>query len=587
MKRVHFALFFLVSVLSFNCQKEFSKAGFGINNTDNNVSAPVVATLQGNIIDETGQPATGVQIKVGAKTTTTDANGYFRIIDAALDKNASLVTAEKPGYFKAYRTFNATPAVNQVVIKLLKKTLAGSVNATNGGDIALSNGAKISLPANSVVSESNGLPYTGSINVYAAYIDPTGADITETIPGSFMANDKNNKRVTLKSFVMMAVVLESTSGEKLQITSGNTAKLTIPIPSSVQSSATASISLWSIDEQTGLWKEEGVATKSGTNYTGDVKHFSFWNCDFSEPAVTISMILKNSSGLPLIYASVLVRADTGGIARGYTDSLGQVNGLVPANENLMLQVLDECGVTVYSQNIGPFSQNTNLGNITVGNSTSSVVTIQGTLIDCNNAPVSNGYALISYSNMVRYAGTNNKGEFSMTFITCSAIQSTVDIFGVDLVSLQQGPTVTISISSTGVNTGNIFACGTLASEYIKFDLDGTQHNLINSGMDSFYVYTYPGPIPLFTTSASGSQFGTYISFEFNHNQAAGTFPMTRLLLSNSAGCVLVQPFNINLTNYPQNIGEFYEGNFSGQFKDSVSLGSLHNINCTFRMKKSQ
>jgi len=586
MKRLHFALFlFLISVLSFNCNKEFSATNFDTTNTGSNLPAPVIATLQGNILDENGQPATGVQIKAGSKITTTSAKGYFRIVDATLDRNASMVVAEKAGYFKAYRTFNATSGVNQVVIKLIRRTLAGTVNATTGGDITLSSGAKISLPANGIVKEQDGLPYTGSINVYASYIDPTAADINETVPGSFMANDKNDKRVTLKSFGMMAVVLESISGEKLQMTKG-TANLTIPIPSSAQSSAPATISLWFVDEQTGLWKEEGIATKNGTNYTGDVKHFSFWNCDFGEPAVTISMIIKNSSGLPLIYTGVLVKGDTGSIAHGYTDSLGQASGLVPANENLILEILDECGAIIYSQNIGPFSQNTNLGNITVGNSTSSVVTIKGTLINCNNTPISNGYALISYDNMIRYASASSNGDFSISFVTCSAIQSGFDIFGVDALSMEQGPTVKITAGSTEINAGNIFACGTIVSEHIKFNLDGTEHNLINSsGRDSFAVYTYPGVPPLFTTYVLGSQFGTYINFEFNHNQATGIFPMTRLNVSNSNNCVIIKPFDVNVTNYPQNVGEFYEGNFSGQFADSLDLTSLHNINCSFRLKK--
>ena len=49
--------------------------------------------------------------------------------------------------------------------------------------ITLSNGAKISLPENGIVKESDGLPYTSSINVYAAYIDPTATNINETVPG--------------------------------------------------------------------------------------------------------------------------------------------------------------------------------------------------------------------------------------------------------------------------------------------------------------------------------------------------------------------------------------------------------------------
>ena len=344
--------------------------------------------------------------------------------------------------------------------------------------------------------------------MYAAYIDPTAADINETVPGSFMANDKNNKRVTLKSFGMMAVVLESTSGEKLQIAKGNTAKLTIPIPSSVQSSAPATISLWYVDEQTGLWKEEGIATKNGTNYIGEVKHFTFWNCDFSEPAVTISMIVKNSSGFPLIYASVLIKSDTGGIAHGYTDSLGQVSGLVPANENLILQVLDECGATIYSQNIGPFSQNTNLGNITVGNTTSSIVTIKGKLLNCSNAPVINGYAIIYLDNIARYAGVKSNGDFSTTFVTCSGSAATCEILGVDDVAQQQGTIINATITSPITNAGNISTCGTSALEFINYKLDGTDYALSKiSPMDSLIAVTESLPAPLFTTSVMGYSYG--------------------------------------------------------------------------------
>lgn len=588
MKRIYFALFLLfISVLSFNCQKEFSTTGFGTGNPDNSLPAPVTATLQGNILDETGQPAGLVQITVGSKTVTTNASGYFRIINAALDKNASLVVAEKPGYFKAFRTFNATSGVNQVVIKLIKKTWAGSVNAANGGDVVLSNGAKISLPANGVVTESDGLNYTGSINVYAAYIDPNSSDINETIPGSFMANDKNNKRVTLVSFGMMAVVLESTSGEKLQIAKNNTATLTTPIPSSVQLAAPTTISLWYIDEQTGLWKEEGIATKNGTNYIGAVTHFTFWNSDFSDPAITLSMSLKNAKGQPLVYASIEVTGTGGGLAHGYSDSLGQMSGLVPANENLILQVLDECGGAAYSQNIGPFAQDTNLGNIIVGNSTSSIVTVEGKLLNCSNVPVSSGYAIISYGNIVRYASGNNNGDFTISFVTCPGNQAAFDIFGVDALSLQQGPTVKISAGPSEINTGNISACGTTVSEYITFNLDGTDHNLINAtGMDSsVFAYTYPGPPPLYTTYISGNQSGAIISFDFNHNQASGTFPAGTFSVMNFNNTKLIQPFNVIITNYPQVAGDFYEGNFSGQFRDSSNLSTIHTINCSFHLKK--
>ena len=158
MKRIYHVLLVLsVALISFKCQKELSRTNFG--EQANNQSSPITATLQGNIIDENNQPAAGVIVSVGTKTATTNSHGYFRIVDALLDKNASLVTAEQAGYFKAYRTFNATAGVNQVVIKLIKKTLAGTIDATTGGSVSMPGGAQISLPANGVVNTTGNALY--------------------------------------------------------------------------------------------------------------------------------------------------------------------------------------------------------------------------------------------------------------------------------------------------------------------------------------------------------------------------------------------------------------------------------------------
>jgi hypothetical protein len=585
MKRLHLALFILlISIISFNCQKDLSFTKPGLENVDNTLKAPITSTLQGNILDENDQPAAGVQITVGAKNSITNENGYFRIVDAALDKNASLVTAEKPGYFKAFRTFNATSGVNQVLIKLLKKSLTATIDAKTGGEVILPNEAKISLPANGFITESNGISYNGSVNVYTSYIDPKSSDINQTIPGSFMADDKNNRRVSLISYGMMAVVLESTSGEKLQIAKNNTAKLTIPIPSSLQSSASSTISLWYVDEQTGLWKEEGMAAKKGGNYEGEVKHFSFWNCDQGIDGIALSLTLKNQQGLPIIYAGINITSNKYGSTYGYTDSLGQVSGLVPANENLILKIIDQCGVAVDSMSIGPFSQNTNLGSIS-SNTTSSVSTVRGKLIDCNNSPVSNGYAIINYDNMVRYADVDNDGNFSITFVKCLGSQASCEILGVNDLSQQQGQSVHVSLNQPEINAGNISACGVSSIENINYTFDGIDYN-ISGTEDSLIAYTNEVAPPLFTTYISGNKSGgSNITFDFNHNQSAGIFSIDKLSVNNFYSIGLIKPFNITVTNYPQNVGEFYEGNFSGQFRDSLNLTPLHTINCSFRIRR--
>lgn len=586
MKRLFYAILLIsISVISFNCQKEISYSGIGVPPAPgNNNPNPITATLQGNIVDENGQPAMGVAIKVGSKTATTNARGYFRIINAALDEEESMITAEKTGYFKAYRVFSATSGVNQVMIRLIKKTSAGSVNASSGGTVTLANGSKVSLPANGVVKAAGG-SYTGNVNVYTSYIDPSSPNIAQTVPGSFLATDKDNNRVVLASYGMMAVELESPSGEKLQIASGQKATLTMAIPTSLQASAPATISLWYVDEQTGLWKEEGTATKTGTTYVGEVKHFSYWNCDVPGPTVNLKAKFLSPEGLPLVYAQVIIRPVSGYYsAHGMTDSLGQVSGPVPANTNLILEVLSVCGSAAYTQNIGPFSSDVNLGTITV-NPNPNIITLQGRLVNCSGNPVTNGFAVITHSNMVRYVNvTGSNGEFATIFTVCGGTPTTGEIYGVDAGAQQQGSTVNVNIIAPTTNAGNIAACGTATLQYINYNIDGTNYSVSSLiPADNFMGQVYD------SLASHGSVLGGYhgnnlaLLLQFEHNQAAGTFPVLHLGLPAGTSTGLIAPFNVTLTNYPANNTQYFEGVFSGQFKDPANMP--HTINGSFRVRR--
>ena len=90
---------------------------------------------------------------------------------------------------------------------------------------------------------------------------------------------------------MMAVELQGASGESLNIAEGSTATLTFPIPQEILGNAPAEIPLWSFNENLGLWVEESVASLQGSNYVGEVSHFSFWNCDAPFELVELSFQL--------------------------------------------------------------------------------------------------------------------------------------------------------------------------------------------------------------------------------------------------------------------------------------------------------
>ena len=591
MKRIVCSLMLVfIAVSFFQCQKDLGYVG------DPDVvpvipeaisPEPITAILQGNILDENNQPAAGVSITAGRKTATTNASGYFRIVSALLDKKTSLVVAEKAGYFKGLRVFAATSGTNQVVIKLVKKTLAGTVSATNGGMATLANGAKILLPANGVVTASTGVAYTGDVTVYAAYIDPSASDISETVPGSFAANDKTGKRVTLSSYGMMAVELTSATGDKLQIKTGLAATLTTPIPLVSIASAPATISLWSINDSTGLWKEEGTATKQGNNYVGDVSHFSFWNCDQPLNAVYLSMTLHTPDSLPVVYSLVkITRSGTGfqTSAYGYTDSLGQVSGMVPANESLLLEILDPCYNVVYTKTLAALTQNTDLGIITVASS-SYLNTFKGTLLNCSGLPVTNGYAFISIDNIVRYAAVDSLGNFDVTFITCVSSGSAAQVIGVDNTTQQQGSVATITLTSPVTNAGSITACGTSSVQYINYKLDNVTYNITSAANDSITAYssglgTANPTTYIMGNSISNNSNSIYFSAAAG---ALGTFALQQLTVGNFSSVALIPPFNITFTQFATTVGSFYEGSFSGSFSDS---SVIHTINSNFKIRRS-
>ena len=580
----------LISILSLSCQKEVKDdslnpgSGGGTGTTIN--PTPVTGNVTGKVVDNNGIAVAGAIVRSGNKSTVTDSRGLFRFDNIQLDKYASLVTAEKTGFFKAYRVFSASASNTSFVkLKLVQKTLIGNVDAAAGGSVNLPDNSKIILPASGVVIKSNNQNYTGSVKIYAAVIDPTSTDIAQIVPGGFQGIDASNYRVILKSFGMLAVELEGNSGEQLQIAAGKTARLRFTIPALLRSSAPATIPLWSVDETTGLWKQEGNATKGSDYYEGDVSHFSFWNCDVSSQTVFLELTVATADGsLPYTHVRI-TRANGGGSSYGFTDSTGHVGGLVPKNEPLLLEILNNCYQPVYSQNIGPFSSNTNLGAITIIPQPLTSLTVTGNAVNCSNQSVTNGNALIYFDGLYYNTPIIN-GSFSITVTRCSAT-TPIEVLAIDNAGLQQSNIWTGSASSGTVNTGILAACGSSSISYIDYVIDGSNYSLntANPG-DSISTFGYTGSTQT-STYVFGfrvSQPNMYINFHTN-NAGVGTFPLTYLNINQyDSLTTLVAPFNVTFTSYGAP-GEFIEGNFSGQIRET-STNNLHNVSATFRVRRN-
>lgn len=552
------------------------------------VNEKVTASVKGRVVDETGKPLSGVTVKSGIVVTVTDINGYFKFNNIQLNKTDGFVTAELSGYFKGIRTFIPnTTALNYVQIQLIPKIVKGSFAATSGGTVSIQTGATVSLPSNGVVNAASNITYTGTVNVVGAYLDPTAANLASVMPGNLMGVTSTYQRRLLQTYGMMVVELEGGAGEKLQIASGKTATLTMPIPASLQGSAPSSIPLWYFNDSTGLWKEEGVATKQGNNYVGTVTHFSFWNCDVPNNYVTLSMTLKDQNGNPLPFYKVkFTNTNNGQSTWGWSDSSGFVSGAVPLNVTLQMQVYNNCDAVIYSQNIGPFSANTNLGIITVNITNIPTVTFSGAVINCQGYSVTNGYIQILLDGVYTMAPVNN-GLFSVTIERCNSASASATLTAIDIQTSEQSNVVNQVVTTGAYIIPVMNACGNPISQYINY-------TLINSiSGDTTRIYFSPPADTLqnfyqgSSTRIEGARLGamTPATFFIFPGTSVGNFPVYLKLNSTNKAYMASGGSVINISHYGS-VGGYITGSFSGNMYDSSGGNALYKTFLVFTVKRT-
>lgn len=442
------------------------------------LSTKVSASVTGFVTDEQDDPVYGASVKAGTITTTTDKYGYFEIKNTMLVKEASTVTVEYAGYFKGIKTFAAREGKSTFFrIKLMPKTIAGTIQAGLGGFVLLPNGLSISFPSNAVKNAATGLSYTGTVSVAAQWIDPTSSELNKIMPGDLRGINASGFIKGLETYGMAAIELTGSTGELLQIADGKKAGISFPLPASISSTAPATIPLWYFDESKGLWKEEGVATKTGDKYVGEVSHFSFWNCDVPNNYVQFSCTILDYNNNPVHYAlvKISVLSNPNNAGWGYTNPSGYVSGYVPPNSSLKLELFSpdiNCSAPVYSQNFNTVNTTYSAGNIIIPNTNISIANISGTVTNCNNNPVQNGYVMITIHNQFTLYNLNNSGVYNFSVFIC-ANPAPISIFAVDLDSMKESTIVGYNLVA-GINAiPNLQACNIFRSFYDgKFIMNG-------------------------------------------------------------------------------------------------------------------
>ncbi|HEV8273842.1 MAG TPA: hypothetical protein VGQ04_21165 [Chitinophagaceae bacterium] len=238
-------------------------------------------TVQGVITDLNNSPVGNATVTGGTATATTDASGKFILTKVQFNSDAVVVIVIKDGFFEGAKSFESSNhTVSNATIQLIPKSVSDIISASSGGIVTIQGGGSINF-GSGFINASNGNAYTGNVSVSARYLNPTDLNFDSYMPGNVKAVSINNQPGTLQSFGVVAVEMNDAAGNKLQMANGKTASVTIPIPSSFPDITSSLMPLWYFDDTKGAWKQEGVATKQGSNYVGVVSHFTSWNSGYS------------------------------------------------------------------------------------------------------------------------------------------------------------------------------------------------------------------------------------------------------------------------------------------------------------------
>lgn len=303
--------------------------------------------LSGIVRDASGTPIEGVSIVSGSSAATTNTDGFFEFdqIQVVSVLNRSVVRFSKAGYFDVVRSMDADDDAADgaswevVMCKKENNDFTSIKTYSSSSDQTLQAGEmKIDMPQDGYKVDGTGVGYTGKVKSEMVYLDPNNERFAEMMPGGdLVAVRSDNSSAQLVSYGMTDLNMYAENGDKLQLKDGCKAKLTFPIPAGMGENPPASIPLWSFNEKTGLWEEEGSASLQGNVYVGEVAHFSWVNLDYPEKQGTVYGYVKDDTGkvLPGVRLSIGQL-----LASTVSKSDGYYSHEVPANTAFSITVKD-------------------------------------------------------------------------------------------------------------------------------------------------------------------------------------------------------------------------------------------------------
>ena len=567
------------------CSKEESTSTISITHGQDLVHAKVAGIVLNNI---NGQGIAGVSITANGVVTTSDQNGLF-ILDGWIAKDRPVIRFSKPGFLNRQHAMKLNPAaVNYVRIAMAPEPFVQYRSAVTGGTINAGSGISIQFPPAAFVLEGGNTPYTGTVSISAQPFSVNDPFFSMEIPGGDLSGkDLSGNAVSLSTFGMVDVVLKGSSGESLQLSSGITATIIFPIASSQLAIAPSTISLWYLDESTALWKEDGQAIKTGSNYIGEVSHFTTWNVDYGGPTATASGRVIDCNGLPL--PNVMVNISGVSVL---TDQNGEYSHWVPSGWFLSFQVPVQGVITLPSQSesVGPLSAGQNY--IVPDLIVPCASYIQGHLTDCSGLNTTGTVCVLQNGTLRNFIVAQNE-PFNMLAPSNSVV--TLAAFSSNGFNAQTVLPLSVGAS---IDLGPIQLCNTVGvNTNFSFTLNGAgfSNAVVNVVCLQNEMYYYAGGdltecksqvISNVVTDSMGVYFpGNQVTTVDYSLSGPGDFYIVLGQNRYQPSLAVGDHFILNVTHYGA-VGDSIKGTFAGKLVSVSDTTAIQITNGQFSMPRT-
>lgn len=324
------------------------------------------SSLQGTVMDAaTGAVIAGATVQSGTATTTSGADGRYTLQVAAGSR--VVVNVQATGFAEG-TSIAAVPenGTASPVTRLLPVSSTTTIaNGTGGTATVPGSTAAVIVPAGAFGTADQ-------VRIELTVVSP--AQDPAQMPGDFMTSTGQ----LMESAGAIIVTPRDTAGNRLQLASGRSA--TIRIPVSTRGTVTPTIPLFFLNTTTGLWVQEGTATLMGTApnqfYEGTVTHFTAWNADRAYDSINVRGCVQNAAGGRV--ARVLVTSDGidySGTATASTDSDGNFTVAMKRNARAAISGMFS-GRPTNSMSAGPSASDITLPSCLVLADTGNSVTIR-------------------------------------------------------------------------------------------------------------------------------------------------------------------------------------------------------------------